>query len=1757
MHLRPPREPTPGARKCMEISFYVMSADAFKCPSAPTSLASERLSGLFELQPVRVISAEYDDEDEYEIEDSEEEKVEEEEEEDNNASQDENHLAQGVVTEYLSQLHQAYRRCFAKAVYTHLRSNGTVTPHDFNEFREILHTAHLDIDLSEFLDVISAAPTTSFGDIQAQFNSELALYFTPVPLEKSPYYFYNRKDSVAPDTESDGEEFGYNKDTDMEYDHPQPNVHASSSLELCPLFSGETEGNVDSKDFLGMYSLPLVMRMEAVNKDGALSSMTTIPTPDMGLTRALRVVCLVLPPLLGPAKLVHENICTVLHKHKKRTIALLSAKILSSLLSKRPLSDPMLEVVMRHLALLSPSVSQATPTGSPYVQCITLDLQFVERREGNALFPVELKASKSSSTTSPENPAIARLSGDLYTLATKPRLSPETEPLEYWLLLVCKTDAVVATLFTPKGPQTDIADDALWKGIRSGIVAVSRRVNQLILLEHLHESEACADLLLAPEWRASQTPPHRGSVIRDDRFFETKGRFQPGEFACPLVHTITLPLHDRTTPAAAHSLMLSSLLSFGVNYHSTLFVYQLVGRIHYILLRTAASIQSTASAQPQPQSQPSQPSPPPSPSLPVNTLGPAVVTLNIYGVDPAGPEITQHLHQHLEAKLSSNTLTSLSTLLMRNPLLKLTTEDLDFIRPPPSVPSPVGSKPLQPVVLQIPAFVEEPYLFLLLLKHNFMQFLQVMHLSTAAQQREDSELLTLVEANDRIDIRPSEFILMYNHISTPTSTAPFTSIGQGMACISLALLDTDSARILSTERTSSAPRTYKDWTRENLEVTLLPDLPDLPGASASSNPTWSRRLLLRIWSRGQMNTQPLINHLVQCANQTVCEFALETSLLAPTVPLTMEDLPQFMQDANRILSRAKSLSTPSVFGNSMSLPLPSWLCNPFLADVRDAIAETMSVPGLQVFAYSKGMDGVLRCTAAACTSRSPPENNGISYDYEDNNCTYATTGSDFYLYDDEPSSDNNDDELDLASSIFTHESSWFVLGGKKVESLHTAKVPDPTTLFYPAIKDSQLPEPITRRSIVAIRLDAPDNYEQCYKMVIHTYNWETTKLDQLKERFSRVVAMYSLKKYLVDTVTHHKMGLYHHLTTPTSTVMPAGGKLTWDRIETINAVVPSSRRRTTSTSGDKDDNEALEASKKARTEPPQRTKPGLEFEHVFKEHYPTNGTTFQPIKDPYIQCISQSRHLALNIEKAAALRTSAIGSLSILPNSSSVSSRPPLTAQQLESVITIARLVHFRCVPFLFGDHHVEYGSTQPALPISDAFVRNYVEYLIGLGVTPLLVDTSTSTAHSKRVSARAYLQKVFLDGTLLVKISFREASVACELFSVPQFSSHSARHFGEELTKFTRVLHFNSFTYDFHVNQLYRMIKFPSTPSSTAQPKQSISAILYALHQYYPTPPIHASTFLSSFESWCSVTHLSQEIPDFSTNQILEFMMTDPACAAETIYPLYHIGVLPALLIQVPPGSQFADVCAITFPQDKVIYADPDCECDPVLASDSLNMAEIISIEDPDDDNNNTRRHLLHVFVVKVGEVCTIEPPQGPRLPTPEEHAPVVDKLHKAVASASINFQRNHLWNKLHKGNPYSPALTHVEFQILTKLILSRPATQIDPALTQPINLLKMGSSVWHPLLAQLRSIAAERVRQVFADPINHLLIFHPNNTSQLVHIVWNEGEKEGNILLCRKERTSLGNEESDADETAHLSQLITIICHFVWKLFLVKQPS
>lgn len=89
------------------------------------------------------------------------------------------------------------------------------------------------------------------------------------------------------------------------------------------------------------------------------------------------------------------------------------------------------------------------------------------------------------------------------------------------------------------------------------------------------------------------------------------------------------------------------------------------------------------------------------------------LTLTVYGIDTPSEEITVQLRSLLESKLAYFTLQVISTMLLRNPLMKIKPADELFLRPPESAP--------RHFQIELPAFITDLQLFKAFMKANLLK----------------------------------------------------------------------------------------------------------------------------------------------------------------------------------------------------------------------------------------------------------------------------------------------------------------------------------------------------------------------------------------------------------------------------------------------------------------------------------------------------------------------------------------------------------------------------------------------------------------------------------------------------------------------------------------------------------------------------------------------------------------------------------------------------------------------------------------------------------------------------------------------------------------------------------------------------------------------------------------------------------------------------------------------------------------------------
>jgi hypothetical protein len=369
--------------------------------------------------------------------------------------------------------------------------------------------------------------------------------------------------------------------------------------------------------------------------------------------------------------------------------------------------------------------NMASLFSSSTLHTFSVPLPFLDNNEGRRLFAADLQASR--------HVPLKLIDGRFLYVVQSPSPSPTTTAapvsnnaegdqfdIPFWLILQyqqARSNSAVldcVRVYFYWDVDTNLADSSgnatretvmrrIFGRVRRGISKVVKHINQVLLLHQLHESKMCSPLLVPPE-QSDLMDDHanRQHQQQQQQQHRLLG-FKWGGLSCRCVHVMKLALHSRIPVNKAVAALVSTALHpFAVANRKNLFVYrEKTGKVFYLKLLDS-SVSSTGAT---PTKKPLTPAiMPRSSSKPnihalstsnVNLAGAAgagssssgTVTIEVFGTESPSNEITEQLYQLLESKLASITLSHISTLLERNPLLKLTLEDIEFIRGPRSSPT--------------------------------------------------------------------------------------------------------------------------------------------------------------------------------------------------------------------------------------------------------------------------------------------------------------------------------------------------------------------------------------------------------------------------------------------------------------------------------------------------------------------------------------------------------------------------------------------------------------------------------------------------------------------------------------------------------------------------------------------------------------------------------------------------------------------------------------------------------------------------------------------------------------------------------------------------------------------------------------------------------------------------------------------------------------------------------------------------------------
>ncbi|XP_043599602.1 KICSTOR complex protein SZT2-like isoform X2 [Bombus pyrosoma] len=436
----------------------------------------------------------------------------------------------------------------------------------------------------------------------------------------------------------------------------------------------------------------------------------------------------------------------------------------------------------------------------------------------------------------------------------------------------------------------------------SQIKSTCRRVNQYLLLQNLHKTSKCSELLETESsedynWKSETTSEFNNAVQSRDLI----QNFTPGMFRCRVVWKFTFQLHPRLKTGPGRSGLSRGIKALhgvlnrlAVSNRSNMFVYQennknvfylrlheqisdgktlqnklsesdeqlVVSRSNSVVSLSQVKLNDNATAN---DTRPRVRSFSEKESNVLNKTEDSII-LMVHGISDAGPEVKRDLVQVLQNRLDDVVLEVLSVMLARNPMCKLTPADVRFIQPPKSPESIIRLNVQKHCVLYITAL--EFYL-----RQNILQFLYIPKYTDNRPEyhfQDYSQLEGSIKRVSESDI----FLCNQSHSSGSI----------GIACIALAITGEHGEPIKLLENEfpiNSFPETINVEDFKSIVSTSIYDQ-----SSAESPPL----IEFKIWKQGRVNLESLLQKLCSAVKHAIWDLVTEYKfLLTPlTEPLTKD-----------------------------------------------------------------------------------------------------------------------------------------------------------------------------------------------------------------------------------------------------------------------------------------------------------------------------------------------------------------------------------------------------------------------------------------------------------------------------------------------------------------------------------------------------------------------------------------------------------------------------------------------------------------------------------------------------------------------------------------------------------------------------------------------------------------------------------------------------------------------------------------------------
>ncbi|CAL7950911.1 unnamed protein product [Xylocopa violacea] len=1067
----------------------------------------------------------------------------------------------------------------------------------------------------------------------------------------------------------------------------------------------------------------------------------------------------------------------------------------------------------------------------------------------------------------------------------------------FWLILNVENDYVNVYFHCRFLEIIPPEENSYWhtqKMLVSQIKSTCRRVNQYLLLQNLHKTSKCSELLETD----SCEDYNRKSDTSD--FGNNTQNFTPGMFRCRVVWKFVFRLHPRLKTGPGRSglsrgikALHGVLTRFAVSNRSNMFVYQennknvfylrlheqisdgkslqnklsesdeqlVVSRSNSVVSLSQVKINDNSTSN---DTRPRVRSFSEKESNILNKTEDSII-LMVHGISDAGPEVKRDLVQVLQNRLDDAVLEVLSIMLARNPMCKLTPADVHFIQPPKPPESIIRLNIQKHCISYITAL--EFYL-----RQNILQFLYIPKYTDNRTECHFQDYSQLEGSTKRIS---ESGIFLYNQSHSSGS--------KGIACIALAITGEHGEPFKLSESEfpkTNSPETIKVEDFKNIVSTSVYD----------KNSTESPPLIeFKIWKQGRVNHESLLQKLVSAVKHAIWDLVTEykflsTPLIEPFTKNVQETTTENKENQTSIktdtfetyceegkLHSIYCVTLSQWFQFALEIGVPSVKKHEVVLNHRHPIHTIITE--LENLIQSQAPD--TSSTAFVLKDRQPfiekyTSNEEPSREVRDNNCSSGNTkNSDLPFHVPYDFTKDAQGVYTKCILIARNVDQWKASTSNTVQpELLIPKDQKLLQKFNPLILESNF---VSRQRILLAEVRS-DN------ITIYMYNWSKEKSEKLIKQTTILGTWLSSRSNFFTNIVMQKLGIFYHRPnfsrehsnsqycqimdmeslTKFSAMSHSDGK-DWTRVNSRTQSIKHNQYSWNEVIG-----------------------------HTMRDTKP--NSYFHNNVDPTVKAVCDLQDLRCREKKLK----EDLNKLYALWQNRNVAPNIPISTTALNTFKQYSRLIHFCHTPLLFlpswrlqsaatRDHSLTVDSSLNAnaniyqqLPqqtqkgqdeqteivkwhqeLCCLMLSEYKQYLhsASLGFSSVQIESQDKSSEGQIQQESYYLKKSMLGGVLLFEIHLSQPFFIAKLHIIEcsrlQTKASSAQmnqfmlSFLDACDKIKINMHLHSFTYDFHLRCIHSYIA--GTGPWLVQQGYHLIHFLDDFNKYYSKAPNYARNLIYS----------------------------------------------------------------------------------------------------------------------------------------------------------------------------------------------------------------------------------------------------------------------------------------------------------------------